>query len=1222
MDTWVTRGILLLVALAARADIHRVPEEFPLLVLALQAAEAGDSVLVQPGAYGEDGLVLPAGVALIGLGEPGSAVIQGDGTNRLLMTNAAALGVNIQGMGFRGGHANLGAGLRILGGTARVEACVFEGNEATTGGGALELAGPGASEVVNCTFVDNRAPLGGAIRIAPEHNPLLSHCLISLNQGGPAVDAPIALRFPFLRHCDIVDNPGGDWTGILAGYLGVLGNLRQPPGFCEPTARVWTLAADSPCLPAGNPDGQHIGALGQGCEAGGLLARFSASLQEGPAPLVVEFQDLSAGEPDAWEWDPEGTGQWIAGGAVFTHAYTVAGSYTPRMRAFRNDTVSEAGLELPVVVRFSVTLHADPASGPQPLPVVFTAEPVGQPTSYTWNFGDGHQAVTPLPTIQHSYDTPGLWDVSVTATDGVNSAVDNQPQAILVYADTLRIPEQGTLAAAAPLIGPGTVVRLAPGTHPLPVDGLDLPPGAQVQGSPDAPSLIQLVMGSTPMFRVLGEGPLRVFEHVTFEVEQNQDALMCGDSADVALRNCVFRPRLVVNQNGYLWLSGGATVLADSCSFHRTSYGLMVYEASRLQETHCWHEAGFNVQMLADYTSRVEIRDSQLGGPLQFFGRSLLLENCDWTTLSGATLLLADGDSLRLDRVRIHGCTPSESLVMLQPGSHTIFRDCALVNNQAVSENLIQASGGARWRLESCVLAGNPGFMALGAGSAAPDAVTCTLIHGNTGGDWTGALAPFAGQDGNLDADPLLCDPDSFGLGVATDSPCLAVNNDCGVDMGGLPAACQHGQVTADFSVSVTEGVAPLIVLFTSHATGPVQSFQWDFDGNGTVDSIQENPVHIYHQEGHWDVTLRVSNPDSEDSITRDNLVFSNLPFTLHVPADYPTLALALQSADLGDTVEVACGTHVANDLSLPDGIVLRSATRLPDCARVEGSGNSRLFRGTDLTRGVLVEGLTLAGGRQTGAGIAGVGGAVLLTNSNTRFRSCVFTDNRAAHGGAGTASGGSALELEGCVVHGNSATGSSAAWMCTSAAFRLERCLVTDNTGAALFNRAPFLTCSDLFGNSNGDWTGSWADQGGVEGNLWADPLYCDTLAGDFRLLPDSPCLPPLTVCGPMGAFPRDCLTAIGPPREAPGGFSLLPATPNPFNPRTTLRFRLERPGHAVLAVFDVLGRRVALLQDGELSAGEHARTLEADALASGVYVAVLKADGRQASRKLLLVK
>ena len=51
-------------------------------------------------------------------------------------------------------------------------------------------------------------------------------------------------------------------------------------------------------------------------------------------------------------------------------------------------------------------------------------------------------------------------------------------------------------------------------------------------------------------------------------------------------------------------------------------------------------------------------------------------------------------------------------------------------------------------------------------------------------------------------------------------------------------------------SATPTDGPAPLTVSFTSAALDPDPGdsirFEWDFDGNGTVDSVDPNPSHTY----------------------------------------------------------------------------------------------------------------------------------------------------------------------------------------------------------------------------------------------------------------------------------------------------------------------------------------------------------------------------------------
>ncbi len=96
--------------------------------------------------------------------------------------------------------------------------------------------------------------------------------------------------------------------------------------------------------------------------------------------------------------------------------------------------------------------------------------------------------------------------------------------------------------------------------------------------------------------------------------------------------------------------------------------------------------------------------------------------------------------------------------------------------------------------------------------------------------------------------------------------------------------------------------------------------------------------------------------------------------------------------------------------------------------------------------------------------------------------------------------------------------------------------------------------------------------------------------------------------------------------PIGAPSG-RLRGASPNPFNPMTTVAFELMRPGVVTLEVVDALGRTVATLHDGPLAAGRHdatwdGRGLDGRRVASGSYLLVLRGDGFVESRTVSLIK
>ncbi len=92
------------------------------------------------------------------------------------------------------------------------------------------------------------------------------------------------------------------------------------------------------------------------------------------------------------------------------------------------------------------------------------------------------------------------------------------------------------------------------------------------------------------------------------------------------------------------------------------------------------------------------------------------------------------------------------------------------------------------------------------------------------------------------------------------------------------------------------------------------------------------------------------------------------------------------------------------------------------------------------------------------------------------------------------------------------------------------------------------------------------------------------------------------------------------------PGAIALHPNFPNPVGANgstvTSIGFDTPREGHVRIAVYDVLGRRVALVLDRTIRAGIHRTTFDASSLASGTYVISLEAGGLRESRTMLVLR
>jgi hypothetical protein len=103
--------------------------------------------------------------------------------------------------------------------------------------------------------------------------------------------------------------------------------------------------------------------------------------------------------------------------------------------------------------------------------------------------------------------------------------------------------------------------------------------------------------------------------------------------------------------------------------------------------------------------------------------------------------------------------------------------------------------------------------------------------------------------------------------------------------------------------------------------------------------------------------------------------------------------------------------------------------------------------------------------------------------------------------------------------------------------------------------------------------------------------------------------------------------LSSVPDGETVPAVTALSGAAPNPFNPRTAVRFTVSRPQRIRLAVHDLAGRLVRLLVDRIYHVGAHAATWDGRddagrALASGAYIVHLSGEDVQQSQKLLLVR
>jgi hypothetical protein len=88
------------------------------------------------------------------------------------------------------------------------------------------------------------------------------------------------------------------------------------------------------------------------------------------------------------------------------------------------------------------------------------------------------------------------------------------------------------------------------------------------------------------------------------------------------------------------------------------------------------------------------------------------------------------------------------------------------------------------------------------------------------------------------------------------------------------------------------------------------------------------------------------------------------------------------------------------------------------------------------------------------------------------------------------------------------------------------------------------------------------------------------------------------------------------------PAKYYLSQNYPNPFNPTTLISYQLPITGHVTIKVYDILGKEVAKLVDGEKIAGNYKVTFNGSDLSSGIYFYQLRAKSFFETKKLILIK
>ncbi|MCP4547964.1 MAG: T9SS type A sorting domain-containing protein [bacterium] len=660
------------------------------------------------------------------------------------------------------------------------EHCLFTGNlaqlnqyyEISGYGGAMYIDNTCSPSISNCTFVDNAVETlqdltGGHIFHNGTGTLHLEDTILAYagNGGGIVTDSSGDIR---LSNCNSFGNSGGSYIGF-DDPTGDDCNIAVEPLFCDPAAGDYSLNAASPCLAAHNPCARLIGRYGQGC-----------------AESLIEISGRIT-DPDN-----QGLAFVMLHGAAMTNVSDEEGFY---------------GFHVPVDWSGVITPRHDDFTFSPP-EIVYSDVSADQPNQ---DYLAGYAVyIVPddYPTIQEAMAVGNTGD-SVLVRPGTYEVIGE---------NHIEFGGRGIVLHA--LAGPdSTIIEYSPwgdcfgravwfnmgGDDYAEISGFTIRCAAGVRAESalciDAEHVVVKDM---------------IFDSCGGSFATGGAILVRGDGAPL-ISDCLFANNSAI-AGGAISIAASANPTIRDCTFSGNHAGAGGAIFARGMELHnCVFRDNHATDGFESYYQGV-------GGAVYGYGNftDVLFEDCSsyvpaihYADGCGGAVYLSQGGSV-MTRVSFLNCTSS----IKGGGLYTFYSsvtlsECTFVGNSSGLAGDAIAFDGACVSMNACLVAFNDAQGGIWGNPAAVDeqifTIFCSNVFMNLGGNYTGSLSDPTGSDGNISANPLLCDLSEGNMTLNARSPCLPANNICMVQMGAFGQGCDDTPVLlADFSAETEEGVVIL----------------------------------------------------------------------------------------------------------------------------------------------------------------------------------------------------------------------------------------------------------------------------------------------------------------------------------------------------------------------------------------------------------------------------
>lgn len=274
----------------------------------------------------------------------------------------------------------------------------------------------------------------------------------------------------------------------------------------------------------------------------------------------------------------------------------------------------------------------------------------------------------------------------------------------------------------------------------------------------------------------------------------------------------------------------------------------------------------------------------------------------------------------------------------------------------------------------------------------------------------------------------------------------------------------------------------------------------------------------------------------SKKSTNGDTDGIANSEFVIKVPSEIPTIKMAIEVANPGDTILIADGIYSGlnnRDIVISSKSIVIKSENGAGKTIIDCGGDSLDYHfGFEIrnrgSNGTIIDGITIKNGYNIQAG------AIFFSSSSPVIKNCVFVNNRATISGGAVKCKGSSPSFINCTFANNRALSGAAIFLIATSQPTFENCIIafSKDSEAIRCNESssvPTLSCCNIFSNEGGDWIDcllvQFNSQSNLNGNMSQNPLFCDTMNGNFALMPSSSCNAGNNSCNQLiGALESGC--------------------------------------------------------------------------------------------------